>query len=103
MTETPHSPLQGAWVQSLVGVLDSTCHKQRSKSQLRPTVDKHIHTYIHIFKKKQEAPCEVLPSPGLWASPVRMDWSTLSVVDLMSMRRRSAGTLSPTVEGERLG
>lgn len=28
--------------------------------------------------------------------PVRMDWSTLSVVDLMEVRRISAGTLSPT-------
>lgn len=28
--------------------------------------------------------------------PVRMDWSTLSVVDLMEQRRMSAGTLSPT-------
>lgn len=27
-----------------------------------------------------------------------MDWSTLSVVDLMSMGRRRSGTLSPTVE-----
>lgn len=35
-----------------------------------------------------------------WASPVRMDWSTRSVVDLISMRRRSAGTLSPTTQGD---
>lgn len=30
--------------------------------------------------------------------PVRMDWSTRSVVDLMDRMRISAGTLSPTVE-----
>lgn len=28
--------------------------------------------------------------------PVRMDWSTLRVVDLMEQIRMSAGTLSPT-------
>lgn len=30
--------------------------------------------------------------------PVRMDWSTRRVVDLMDRMRISAGTLSPTVE-----
>lgn len=31
-----------------------------------------------------------------WDVPVRMDWSTRSVVDLMQMILMSAGTLSPT-------
>lgn len=30
--------------------------------------------------------------------PVRIDWSTLSVVDLMEDSLMSAGTLSPTVD-----
>lgn len=30
-------------------------------------------------------------------SPVRIDWSTLSVVDLIDVSLMSAGTLSPTV------
>lgn len=29
--------------------------------------------------------------------PVRMDWSTLRVVDLIEQIRMSAGTLSPTI------
>ena len=33
--------------------------------------------------------------------PVRMDWSTLSVVDLIEVSLMSAGTLSPTVERNR--
>lgn len=32
----------------------------------------------------------------LWRLPVRMDWSTRRVVDLMEMILMSAGTLSPT-------
>ncbi len=31
-------------------------------------------------------------------SPVRMDWSTLRVVEHMEVSRMSAGTLSPTEE-----
>lgn len=31
-----------------------------------------------------------------WRLPVRMDWSTRRVVDLMEMILMSAGTLSPT-------
>lgn len=30
------------------------------------------------------------------ASPVRIDWSTLRVVDFIEVKRMSAGTLSPT-------
>lgn len=30
--------------------------------------------------------------------PVRMDWSTLRVVDLIEQMRMSAGTLSPTTK-----
>jgi len=33
-----------------------------------------------------------------WWLPVRIDWSTRSVVDLMDDIRMSAGTLSPTVK-----
>lgn len=33
--------------------------------------------------------------------PVRMDWSTLRVVDLIEQMRMSAGTLSPTTKLER--
>ncbi len=32
--------------------------------------------------------------------PVRMDWSTLRVVDLIEQIRMSAGTLSPTITKE---
>ena len=39
------------------------------------------------------------PSP-LASRPVRMDWSTRRVVDLMVRMRISAGTLSPTVKRE---
>lgn len=38
------------------------------------------------------------PPPPRPTGPVRMDWSTRSVVDLMARMRISAGTLSPTVE-----
>ena len=54
---------------------------------------------VEIFEdqnKVQDDP-ENEKRAGACALPVRMDWSTLSVVDLMEERRMSAGTLSPTV------
>lgn len=36
-----------------------------------------------------------------WHLPVRIDWSTLKVVDLMEVNLISAGTLSPTNWGEK--
>lgn len=44
-------------------------------------------------------------SPSEWCEihclPVRMDWSTLRVVDLMEVSLMSAGTLSPTIRGKK--
>ena len=40
------------------------------------------------------------PTHPLASRPVRMDWSTRRVVDLMVRMRISAGTLSPTVDRE---
>lgn len=52
---------------------------------------------VHLHIQLQISPAVPLVPP----LPVKIDWSTRRVVDLMEMMRISAGTLSPTGEGGR--
>ena len=69
----------------LLGVL---CHPPGISSLCVPSAP-------HLIKSSPR-PCMKHP-PTQAPGPVRMDWSTRRVVDLMDRIRISAGTLSPTV------
>lgn len=60
-----------------------------------------IHLELHPWVSPElstSSPRPLKHPPPRPTGPVRMDWSTRSVVDLMVRMRMSAGTLSPTVE-----